>query len=47
MCKMYKFVNICKNSKIRVFQVIHTKIEKKGGKINVLKNLSTLSTQNR
>ncbi len=42
--KLYKSVKKCKNRKWRLIQVIHTEILKKGGKIDALWNLSTLST---
>lgn len=41
---MYKNVKICKKLEIGVFQVIHIENLKKGGKIDVFKKLSTLST---
>lgn len=44
ICKLYKNVKICKIMEIRLIQVIHIKIGEKGGKIEVFKNLSTLST---
>lgn len=44
MYKMYKIVKICKNLGTGVFQVIHIEMQKKGGKTDVLKKLSTLST---
>ena len=41
---MYKFVKKSKILKFGLIQVIHTEIAKKGGKIEVLKKFSTLST---
>ena len=44
MYKMYKIVKICKNLETGVYQVIHIEMPKKGGKTDVFKKLSTLST---
>ena len=47
MCNLYKNVKKCKNTKKKLIQVIHIKNPEKGGKIDVFKKLSTLSTLKR